>query len=147
MKKIFTILAIVTTILPNLALAQGASPNGTPGGGAPGISEKINDFFERKTLYAEEEENKKNLLKNLTKSEKEETFSDVYSSIAKIMLAVATLLIFIALVVAGVIMVTGQGEENAITKAKQIVIYALIAVVLIAAAYAITIGITRIKPF
>lgn len=149
MKKIFIILAILTAILPNLALAQkdgNPPPPDSPSGG--GMSDQIDELFKRETLYSETaQEDKKNFLKKLTKSEKEGTFSDVYGGIAKIMLAVATLLIFIALVVAGVIMVTGQGEEAAITKAKQIVIYVLVAVTLIAAAYAITIGITRIKPF
>lgn len=89
----------------------------------------------------------KNLLNNLPKAKDENTFSDLYGSVAKLMLAVATIGIFVALFVAGAIMAINQGDENATKTAKDIVKYVIIGVIIIAAAYGIVTGITRLKPF
>jgi hypothetical protein len=89
----------------------------------------------------------KNLLNNLPKAKDENTFNDLYGSVAKLMLAVATIGIFVALFVAGAIMAINQGDENATKTAKDIVKYVIIGVIIIAAAYGIVTGITRLKPF
>lgn len=54
-------------------------------------------------------------------------------------------LVFIALMTAGVLLVTGRGNEEAITKAKRIATYGAIAIALIALGYAIIFGIATLN--
>lgn len=111
-------------------------------------NEGIDLLFKRENLYTDKQQEKnKNLVKKLETSGKEKTFSDIFGGIAKLILGVATIGIFVGLVVAGVFLVVGQGEEGSITKVKSIVMYLLIGVVILAASYAIVTGISRINPF
>lgn len=71
----------------------------------------------------------------------------IYTRIIQIMLGVATGLILVTFTVAGVMMVTARENEEQINKAKGIIIYALIGTALIAAAYAISLGVTKLEFF
>ncbi|MEK7545059.1 MAG: hypothetical protein AAB551_02915 [Patescibacteria group bacterium] len=162
MKKIFVSLILGVILIPQFALAQsGYSLMGEGKTGTEGLSligeekteelkpnEGIDLLFKRENLYTDKQQEKnKNLVKKLETSGKEKTFSDIFGGIAKLILGVATIGIFVGLVVAGVFLVVGQGEEGSITKVKSIVMYLLIGVVILAASYAIVTGISRINPF
>jgi len=63
----------------------------------------------------------------------------------KILLAIAGTLAFIAFTVGGVIMVTGQGNEEIYTKAKNIFMYAAIGLAVIAGSYGLVYGIITLR--
>lgn len=163
MKKIFISLILGMILIPQLAGAIelsliGEDPPKGPefslgvdlklDGEMPNINTtQIDRLFKRENLYTDGQEKDKNLLKKLEGSKNETTFSDVYSGIAKLILGFATIMIFVGIVVAGAFLVMGQGEEGAVTKAKQIIMYIAIGVAILAASYAIVIGISRINPF
>lgn len=67
--------------------------------------------------------------------------------IAWYLLVVANILAFISFVVAGVYMVISQGNEENISKAKEIFIYTLLAMAIAATALAIVTGITNMQFF
>lgn len=69
----------------------------------------------------------------------------LYSNLIKLALGIASVLIVISFVIAGTFYVTAQGNEDQLNKAKSILIYTLIAVAIIASAYGITMGVTKIK--
>lgn len=67
--------------------------------------------------------------------------------IAWYLLVAANILAFISFVVAGVYMVISQGNEENISKAKEIFIYTLMAMAIAATALAIVTGITNMQFF
>lgn len=73
-----------------------------------------------------------------------EYFPRIYASITKIMLGAATVLIVVGFFAAGVVYVSAQGNEETLKKAKNIALYTLLGILIIAVAYGITIGIARI---
>ncbi len=66
-------------------------------------------------------------------------------SIIKILLQISSLLILLALIVAGVLMVTAHGDTNQVDKAKKVIIYALIGLLVTSVAYAVTLGIVKLS--
>lgn len=85
-------------------------------------------------------------LSDTVTSTKEFSFSDVFAAIIKIMTGLAVVMTFIGAIVAGVLLLFTNGEEENQTKAKTILIYIAIGDIIIAASYAIVRGITLIKP-
>lgn len=63
------------------------------------------------------------------------------------LLVIANILAFISFVSAGVYMLISQGNEESISKAKEIFVYTLIAMIIAATALAIVTGITNIQFF
>lgn len=72
---------------------------------------------------------------------------ETYTKIVQIMLAVATALILAAVTFAGIKLVVSRGNADEFGKAKMLIVYALAGVAIIAAAYAISLGITKLKIF
>lgn len=62
-------------------------------------------------------------------------------------LVVANLLAFISFLASGVFMIISQGNDEDLTKAKSMLIYTVLAMVICAAALAIVTGITRLQFF
>ena len=122
---------MVILLIPAIAAAQS------------GETKTLNEIFKIQELP----NTNKNFLKELPKAKDEVTYTDLYSSLAKIFLGVATLLTFVGLIVAGVMLVAGGSDEGTVTKARQIIMYIAIGILIMAAAYAIVTGITRLKPF
>ncbi|MBU1992861.1 hypothetical protein KKG51_04165, partial [Patescibacteria group bacterium] len=67
------------------------------------------------------------------------------NNVIKLALGIASALIVIGFLVAGTMYVTAQGNEDQTNKAKSVLIYTLVAVAIIASAYAITLGVTTLK--
>ena len=69
----------------------------------------------------------------------------VLSGVIQLILGVTGSLAFVAFTVGGVMMVTSQGNEEQITKGKGVILYSVLALVIIAASYAIVLGITQLN--
>lgn len=72
-------------------------------------------------------------------------FPSISATAIKYVLSLSMVLTFVALIVAGIFYLTAQGEEEQINKAKDIIIYLIIGMAIIAASYAITIGISQFQ--
>jgi len=70
-------------------------------------------------------------------------FDIVPAIIQNILLSLGALM-FIALIVGGVLLVTAQGNEETLTKAKKLLAYAGAGVLLISLAYAMVIGLAQL---
>lgn len=75
------------------------------------------------------------------------TLESAFTSIIKTVLTWTTIFIISALVVAGFYYLKSRGQEEDITKAKNIIIYILIGVTIMAAAYGIITGISQFNFF
>ena len=84
-----------------------------------------------------------NLLQNLPKSE----WQTIMANVIKTVLAITGSLAFAAFTYGGVMMVTAQGQDEQIRKGKNIIFWSVLALVIIAASYAIVIGLTQLKFF
>lgn len=71
----------------------------------------------------------------------------LYPSIIKLALGIASVLIIVSFIVAGTMYVTAQGQEEQLKKAKEILIYTVVATIIIASAYAITLGVGKLKDY
>lgn len=146
MKKIQTyIIALMMTlvmVMPTVTLAVVQTPEDKS------VTEGIDKIFKVENLQIDGKDVNKNLkdLSKQVKSTQESSFADVFSGIIKILSGVAVVMTFVGAVVAGVILVFSDGEEDKQTKAKTIIIYIAIGDVIIAASYAIVRAITLIKP-
>lgn len=140
MKKLLTTLILgIFLALPCVAMAQ-ATPPISPD---KSVSNEIDKIF--KIQDVKETGNLKTLSTAVT-SNKESTFSDIFSSIIKILTGFAVVMTFVGIVVAGGLFVFSEGEESRTTKARTIIIYTIVGDLIIAASYAIVKGITLIKP-
>lgn len=75
------------------------------------------------------------------------TTESLIKEVIKTILSGAMLLTMIALVIAGIYYLQSRGKEEDITKAKDIIIYLLIGMAIIASAYAIIVGISQFQFF
>ncbi|MFA7277559.1 MAG: hypothetical protein WC101_01045 [Candidatus Gracilibacteria bacterium] len=146
MKKFQTyIIAFMMTLVmtvPTVALAVVQTPADIA------AEEGIDKIFKVQNIQIDGKDVNKNLkdLSKQVKSTQEGSFADVFAGIIKILSGVAVVMTFVGTVVAGVILVFSDGEEDKQTKAKTIIIYIAIGDVIIAASYAIVRAITLIKP-
>jgi|GEM_PF-2870371 len=72
-------------------------------------------------------------------------WGDVISAAIKFLLSIAGVLAFIAFTAAGILMVTARGNEEQIKKGKDILIWSILALAIIATSYAIVLGITQLQ--
>ncbi len=77
----------------------------------------------------------------------EVTLESAFTSIIKLILTWTTIFIITALVMAGVYYLKSRGQEEDITKAKTIIIYIIIGVTIMAAAYGVITGISQFNFF
>lgn len=77
----------------------------------------------------------------------EVTLESAFSSAIKTILTLTTALIITALVITGVYYLKSRGQEEDITKAKTILIYIIMGVAFMAAAYGVITGISQFKFF
>ncbi len=74
-------------------------------------------------------------------------FKNIVQGAVKVMLIATGLLLFVALVVASIMMIISMGKEAEIGKAKNIILYSVIGLVIIATSYAIIFGISSLEFF
>jgi len=77
----------------------------------------------------------------------EETPGHILGQIVYYLLIVANVLAFASFIVAGIFMVVSQGNEDDNTKAKKILIYTILALIVCAAALAVVTGVTKLNFF
>jgi hypothetical protein len=70
-----------------------------------------------------------------------------FKTAIKTILSAAMLLTIIAIVVTGIYYITSRGKEEEITKAKSIIVYLIIGLLIMAAAYGIVAGVAQFKFF
>ncbi len=68
----------------------------------------------------------------------------ILSNIIQMILGITGSLALISFTVGGVMMITGQGNEETLSKAKGIMLWSVAALVIIAASYAVVLGITQL---
>ncbi len=71
----------------------------------------------------------------------------IIASIIKTMLNICGALAAVSFTYGGVMMVTAQGNEDKIKKGKNVLLYSILALIVIAVSYAIILGITQLKFF
>lgn len=153
MKKLLvTFILGIFLALPCVAMAQGTPPLAKPPiSPDQNVTNQIDTIFKIQTTTkdaAGKDITTQNLqdLKSSVTSKKESTFSDIFSSIIKILTGFAVVMTFVGIVAAGGLFVFSEGEESRTTKARTIIIYTIVGDLIIAASYAIVKGITLIKP-
>ena len=131
MKKIIAFLIIGLVLAawtaPTISYAQQASPS------------KGVELFKIEEKIGGQASNVKNL------PDVGENYPQFYASLTRILLGAATILVVVGFVVAGVMYVSAQGDDETLKKAKNIALYTILGVLIIAVAYGITIGIARLK--
>jgi len=75
----------------------------------------------------------------------EKSVPEVLSDIANILLGLTGTIAMVGLIVAGVMYVTARGDDQQMEKAKNILIYIAIGLVVIAASYAIILGVSSLS--
>lgn len=70
---------------------------------------------------------------------------DIVPAVIKILLGIAGSVALMSLTFGAVLLITGQGEEEKITKGKSIIVYAVLGLVLISVSYAIIFGIVSVE--
>lgn len=83
------------------------------------------------------------LVENLPREE----WPVIVAGIVKIILGITGSLALIAFTVGGVMFVTAQGSEDRISKAKAIIYWSIFALLVIAASYAIVLGVSQLEFF
>lgn len=133
-KQFGSALIAITILLANIGIATANAPQVT----GPNIDD---------LLYKFETEGQDPTTTDYIASLPESDPQSLIGRVVFYMLVVANILAFISFIVAGIYMVVSQGNEENITKAKQIFIYTVIAMAAAATALAIVTGITNIRFF
>lgn len=74
-------------------------------------------------------------------------WQSILTSVIKFVLGITGTLALISFTVAGVLFLTARGEEDQITKAKNLLIWSIAALGIIAVSYAIVLGVSQLKFF
>ncbi|MEZ4087566.1 MAG: hypothetical protein R3B71_04525 [Candidatus Gracilibacteria bacterium] len=75
------------------------------------------------------------------------SWAQILSGIVQLMLGITGSLALIAFTVGGVMLVTAQGSEERVDKAKKILLWSILALVVIASSYAIILGVSQLEFF
>lgn len=87
---------------------------------------------------------KVNVLSNVADRTKG-SWSDILSNIIKTVLAITGALAFIAFTFSGIMLITARGAEEQIKKGKEMIYLSILGLAIIAASYAIVLGISNLK--
>lgn len=71
----------------------------------------------------------------------------ILAEVIKLVLSITGSLTFIALTYGGIMFLTARGKDEQITKAKEILTWSMLALVIIAISYAVVLGITQLTFF
>jgi len=69
----------------------------------------------------------------------------ILQNVIQLILAITGSLTIIAFTVGGIMMVTSQGNEEQLSKGKAVLLWSVVALLIIAASYAIVLGITQLQ--
>jgi len=102
---------------------------------------QVPDIYPNVYLPSNDEDSKINYLTRLPGGD----WRLILSQVIQMILQVTGSLTLISFTVGGVMMITSQGNEEKITKGKTIMLWSVGALVIIAASYAIVLGITQLS--
>lgn len=83
------------------------------------------------------------LVENLPRAE----WTAIVAGAVQIILGITGSLAFIAFTVGGVMFITARGSEDQLSKAKAIIYWSILALLVIAASYALILGVTQLQFF
>ncbi len=75
------------------------------------------------------------------------TWQQILTAVIKFILIISGTLTFISFTVSGVFMVTSRGDDDALGKAKNMILWSIVALAVIAASYALVTGISQLEFF
>jgi len=128
MKKLISLILVTITLTASLGMSSLALAQTTP------------NLFQ--PVYGPSG-GKLTLVGNLPRSD----WGVLMGQVISIILAITGSLAFAAFTFGGVMMVTAQGNDEQIRKGKNILFWSVLALVIIAASYAIVVGISQLKFF
>ncbi len=124
---------LIITLLSNTAFAQ-----------VPEQKVDINDLLYKYTSDFTTEVTTTDYVASLPE---EETPGDILGQLIYFSLVIANVLALISFIIAGVFMVASQGNEDDNSKAKKILTYTIIALIICATALALVTGVTKLNFF
>lgn len=153
MKKLLATIGLAlvlgTQLLTTVAFAEGEAGPGTSGqeeGQKPGQaatpplpSENLLPRFNAPEKGQEGIKDELTNYSNLTSA----SWTQIVTSVIKTILFVAGALVMIGLLIVGAMFLTGSSNEENITKARKILIYLVIGIILISVSYAVVSGISQ----
>jgi hypothetical protein len=121
LKLIFLLTCLSLSLAANMALAQENPALFNPMVSAQGVNSKVN------------------LIQNLPQG----SWQQIIANAIYIILGVTGSLAFISFTYGGIMLVTAQGQEEKFRKAKGLLLWSILALVIIGTSYAIVLGITN----
>jgi hypothetical protein len=82
---------------------------------------------------------------NLISDLPDQSWPQLIASIIKLLLAITGSLAFASFTIGGVMMVTARGNEEQVTKGKDVIFWSILALIAIAVSYGIVVGITQLN--
>lgn len=82
---------------------------------------------------------------NLVQDLPEQEWPQLIATLIKFLLAITGSLAFASFTIGGVFMVTARGNEEQVTKGKDIIFWSILALIIIATSYGIVIGISELN--
>ncbi len=104
---------------------------------------KATEIFSPSQYVGQSQGKKIDLIKNLPSGD----WQTILTQIIKFILAITGTLALISFTYAGIIFLTGRGEEDQLSKAKKLLIWTIAALGIIAVSYAVVLGISQFKFF
>lgn len=127
-----------TSLMAPIAFAQPApAPSTNPG-------PTVDQLFNTGSYTTGNGGSKIGIVSNL-KNGSTSDWQTLISAAIKLLLSIAGVLAFIAFTAAGIMMVSARGNEDQIKKGKDILIWSILALAVIATSYAIVLGITQLQ--
>ncbi len=142
MKKLFLYILLSISLWSNiqaLTFAQDYTPQE--------IDSKVTDIFNPGKIYVESSDprvsDNLNYVDNLANKDEKSVISKIIQDI----LFIGASLTVIAIIVTGIFYIFSMGNEEQMTKAKDIILYTVIGLVIISVAYGIVVGVTKLQFF
>jgi hypothetical protein len=137
LQKVISIAVLIIAIIPNTVFAQ---PQTIPEKTKPNIDDLLYKYESGFT----DQPTTTDYIASLPEEQK---FGELLAQVIFYLLIVANILAFISFLIAGVMMIISQGNDEELSKAKRIFTYTIIALVVCATALALVTGVSRIQFF
>lgn len=143
MKKLFLYLVIALSVWSSLAALTLAQTTYNE----EAIDKKTNELFNPGKINVDSEDTRVhdnlNYVDNLPNKDEKAVISNAVQDI----LFIGGSLAIIAIIVAAIFYITAMGNDDAMNKAKNIILYTIIGLVIISIAYGIVIGVSKLRFF
>ncbi len=142
---VMTLIMVFTLSAPLMAHAQGPSGSGATPPQTNNVSGPSPDELFNTGTSTAGSTSKIGIVGNLYTTFKNASWSDILAGIVKFILAITGALAFVSFTYAGVMMVTARGNEEQIKKGKDILLWSIIALAIIATSYSLVLGVSLLK--